>query len=118
MSLHSNTSTTPGPAGVICTLLPGPDRKRSARSYSYRVTYRNPDRDAAGCVLLWHVAGGRMGYQIALERDDNGNLQLHCTCADAVFRAEPENRFCKHVRGLLEFNRGDSSSERQVGVGA
>jgi hypothetical protein len=46
-----------------------------------------------------------MLYQLALERDDQGNLRLHCTCADAVFRAEAEGRFCKHARGLVEVGR-------------
>jgi len=56
-------------------------------------------------VVLWTVAGGRQAYQIALERDEKGNLRLHCTCADAIYRAEEAGRFCKHVRGLQEFAR-------------
>jgi hypothetical protein len=91
----------PAPPVELFTVLPGPDRKRSARPYGYRLTYRNPG-GGAGCVMLWEVAGGRLGYQIALERDEAGNLRLHCSCADAIFRAEAEGRFCKHVRGLLE----------------
>jgi hypothetical protein len=43
-----------------------------------------------------------------LERDEAGNLRLHCTCADAVFRAEEDGRFCKHVRGLLQIGCNDS----------
>jgi hypothetical protein len=83
--------------------LPGPDRKRTLRPYSYRLSYRNPNPDELGCVLSWAVTGGRHVYQIALERDATGTLLLHCTCADAVFREE-NGRFCKHVCGLLHFS--------------
>jgi hypothetical protein len=48
-----------------------------------------------------------MPYQIALERDEAGTLGIHCTCADAIFRAEEEGRFCKHVHGLLRIGRND-----------
>jgi hypothetical protein len=89
----------------LITLLPGPDRKQTPALYHYRVTFRSEDADAAGCVVLWEVAGGRLDYQIALERDEAGNLRLHCTCADAVFRAEDEGHFCKHILGLLPFGR-------------
>jgi hypothetical protein len=89
---------------IVFTMLPGPDRKRTESTYGYQLIYRNPSADEAGCVMLWHVAGGRMAYQIALERDASGELHFHCTCADAIFRAEAENRICKHVRGLLAFN--------------
>jgi hypothetical protein len=88
---------------VLFKLLPGPDRKRSEAPYSYRLIYRDPDLIEAGCRTIWEVVGGRLVYQIALEQDDEGCLQLHCTCADAIFRAEAEGRFCKHIRGLLEF---------------
>jgi hypothetical protein len=90
---------------ILFTLMPGPDRKRSRTRYGYRVTYCNSDRKAVGCVLTWEVSGGRMLYQIALERTAAGTVKLHCTCADAVFRAEDQGRFCKHVRGLLQFGR-------------
>lgn len=50
-----------------------------------------------------------MPYQIALERDEADNLRLHCTCADAVFRAEEQGRFCKHIQGLLQFGRDRSA---------
>jgi hypothetical protein len=90
---------------LVFTVLPGPDRKRSRSPYGYRVTYRSPDPTRPGCVLIWKVSGGRMPYQLALERDEKGNLRLHCTCADAVFRAEAEGRFCKHARGLVEVSR-------------
>jgi hypothetical protein len=83
-------------------MLPGPDRKRSATNYLYRLTYRNPNDRAPGCVMTWEVQGGRLLYQIAMERDDSGGLHCHCTCADAIFRAEVEGRSCKHVRGFLD----------------
>ena len=86
----------------LSTLLPGPDRKRTPKVYSYRLTYRNPSEDSPGCVMTWAVYGGRMPYQIAVERQEAGQLRLHCTCADAVFRADLEGRFCKHVRGFLQ----------------
>ncbi len=88
---------------MLFRLLPGPSRKRTASPYGYRLTYRNPQADAPGCVMTWEVSGGRLLYQIALERDDAGGLRLHCTCADAIFRAEAEGRLCKHLCGLLEF---------------
>ena len=87
---------------VLLTILPGPDRKRSETMYQYRVTYRQPEADADGCLMLWHVSGGRQEYQIALERDDRQRLRWHCTCADAVYRGEKvQHHVCKHVRGLL-----------------
>ncbi len=95
---------------VVLTFLPGPDRKRSATAYRYRLTYRAED-DTPGCVLLWDVAGGRLLYQIALERDEAGALHFHCTCADAAFRAQGEGRFCKHVRGLLDIGRHGAAEE-------
>lgn len=91
-------------------LLPGPDRKRKAHLYGYRLTYRNPHIGGAGCVMVWEIDGGRLPYQIAVERDEAGELRLHCTCADAVFRAEVAGRHCKHVQGLLTFGRrGDAT---------
>jgi hypothetical protein len=90
---------------TIVTLLPGPDRKRGTSLYHYRVTYRNPEPGAVGCVMLWEVRGGRSTYQVALERDEKGNLRPHCTCADAVYRSELEGHFCKHIHGMLQFSR-------------
>src|SRR4051794_30627971 len=98
--------------------LPGPSRKRTQTAYGYRLIYRNEVPDAAGCVLLWEVTGGREPYQIALELERSGGLRLHCTCADAIYRAESQGRFCKHVLGLLNLNlalhpqsvRADSST--------
>src|SRR5262245_65644274 len=99
---HSQSSPREGPAmfaaidegrqplSVLFTYLPGPDRSRSRTAYGYRLIYRNPEEGAAGCALIWEVFGGRARYQIALERDEAGELRLHCTCADAVFRAEGE----------------------------
>jgi hypothetical protein len=49
-----------------------------------------------------------MPYQVALERDEAGNLRLHCTCADAIFRGEEQGHFCKHVLGLLRIGWGES----------
>jgi hypothetical protein len=92
----------PTPA-VYLALLPGPDRKRFRTLYHYRVVYRHPRPDAAGCVAAWEVFGGRMAYQVALERDTAGRHHWHCTCADAVYRAEDLGRVCKHVQGLLAF---------------
>jgi hypothetical protein len=100
-------SHSEGPT-ILFTLLPGPDRKRVARPYGYRLTYRNPDAEATGCVLLWEVSGGRLRYQIALEREGGGGLRLHCSCADAIFRCEAEGRLCKHARGLLEIGGRDT----------
>jgi hypothetical protein len=98
--------TQDGP-GVIAlvTALPGPDRKRTASPYSYRLTYRNPDSHADGCVMLWEVHGGRTAYQIAVERRGPGTLRVHCTCADAVYRGESQGHVCKHVTGFLRIGR-------------
>jgi hypothetical protein len=60
--------------------------------------------------MMWEVYGGRLTYQIALEYGPKGRMHLHCTCADAIFRAEAQGRFCKHVRGLLEFGVSDLSA--------
>jgi len=87
---------------TLFTQLPGPDRKRVTCPYSYQLSYRNPRAQASGCRMIWEVTGGRMAYQIVLEQKESGSLCLHCSCADAVFRAEAEGRFCKHVRGLLQ----------------
>ena len=92
-----------GPAvGLLAVELPGPDRKQSPAVYCARVTYRNPRADETGCVMAWDVAGGRLPYQVALERTDDGELRWHCTCADAVYRGtdRPDHQ-CKHVRGIV-----------------
>ncbi len=86
-------------------LVPGPDRKRTLRLYHYRLVYLNPEPGAVGCILQWEVSGGRMDYQIALERDEAGQLTPHCTCADSIFRAEEQGRFCKHIRALLDLEK-------------
>ena len=89
--------------GTMTLEIPGPDRKRNLAAYSYRVAYRSPDPDATGCVSVWEVEGGRLPYQVALERTDRATLRWHCTCADAVYRGDKdERRQCKHVQGLLE----------------
>jgi hypothetical protein len=80
--------------------IPGPDRRRTPKSYAFRLTYRSRDVESAGCLATWEVTGGREGYQVALERDAGGWLHWHCTCADAVYRSEGRGRACKHVLGL------------------
>src|SRR4051794_5709669 len=90
---------------VLFASLPGPTRKRLPSPYCYRLTYRNPDPGTAGCALLWDVMGGREVYQVALERQNSGELRWHCSCADAVYRGEDSPHVCKHVRGLLSLGR-------------
>jgi hypothetical protein len=92
-------------SGVVFTSLPGPTRKRAPSAYCYRLVYRNPEPNVAGCMLLWDVHGGREPYQIALERQTGGRLRWHCTCADAIYRGEDEPHTCKHVRGLQALGR-------------
>lgn len=93
------------PFTLVLTLLPGPDRKRTASLYSYRMTYHNQAAEGVGCLALWEVAGGRQKYQIAVERQETGGCRWHCTCADAVYRGEEDVRHvCKHVRGLQSVN--------------
>jgi hypothetical protein len=71
--------------------------------YQYRVTYRNPSPGETGCVMTWEVSGGRLPYQVALERTSSNDLIWHCTCADATYRGEEDlNHVCKHVRGLID----------------
>ena len=84
---------------VVYTLLPGPTRRRVASPYRYRLIYRSQEPAVPGCLLLWDVDGGRMNYQIALERQENGLLVYHCTCADAVYRGADRPHQCKHVKG-------------------
>jgi hypothetical protein len=111
-------SSAPQQPFILYTELPGPDRKRLQSPYGYRLIHRNPNSDETGCIMTWEVTGGRMVYQIALERDEQGTLRMHCTCADAVFRAEEEGRFCKHVRGLLQAGKGEEPDSPPVSLGA
>jgi hypothetical protein len=113
MQFVPDLSPDRSPPGVIVATLPGPTRRRTAVSYSFRLTYRTPDPATPGCALLWEVDGGRLSYQIALEREEGGELRWHCTCADAVYRGEdcPHHR-CKHVRGLLRVGRPARAAER------
>jgi hypothetical protein len=98
---HATTEPTPG---LYFAVLPGPTRRRAPGLYYYRLVYRDPGPPGEpGCAAVWDVLGGRLHYQIALERDDADRFHWHCTCADAVYRAEGEGRVCKHVRGLCEF---------------
>lgn len=96
--------TQPRPChGLLILTLPGPDRRRSLAMYQYRVIYRNPKPDETGCVMTWDVSGGRLPYQISLERTTDGGLMWHCSCADAVYRGEDDPaHLCKHVRGLID----------------
>ncbi len=99
----TTTPTSPTPVAYLA-VLPGPDRRRNASLYQYRTVYRNLRPEQAGCVAAWEVLGGRMAYQVALERDERGGLRWHCTCADAVYRGErTADHVCKHVRGLQAF---------------
>ncbi len=95
---------------VIYTALPGPSRQRSPRAYRYRLIYRNSKPADPGCALLWEVEGGRLLYQIVLEREETGRLRWHCTCADAVYRGEDERHLCKHIRGLQGYGRAANSA--------
>ena len=90
--------------GELQISLPGPERRRQPSAYRYRLIYVNSESQS-GCQRQWEVLGGRQPYQIALEKDPRGNLHLHCTCADAIFRKDNEGRFCKHVLGLLELGK-------------
>lgn len=90
------------PAVALLLQLPGPDRKRKPSPYCFRLVYRNPHTREAGCLATWEVVGGREPYQIVLELTAHRELRWHCTCADAVFRADSSRNYrCKHVRGLL-----------------
>jgi hypothetical protein len=94
------------PNNIMCfgldVFLPGPDRKRTTTPYHYYLTYRRPELESPGCLMTWEVHGGRSPYQLALEREDGGTLQIHCTCADAVFRGDQPGHRCKHVAGFLQ----------------
>jgi hypothetical protein len=88
-------------AGRLLAVLPGPDRKRSPAEYRYRLVYRNPTPSEDGCLMVWEVVGGRLPYQIAVERTGR-TTRWHCTCADAVYREGHTQHRCKHVRGLAD----------------
>ena len=102
-------TTHPGPAAseILIADLPGPTRKRTHSRYCFRLAYRSPDPKAPGCALVWEVFGGRLTYQIAVEREAGGRLRWDCTCADAVYRGEDAPDYqCKHVRALRTWSRG------------
>jgi hypothetical protein len=99
------------PPTLLVTALPGPTRKREPSLYCYRLSYRNPEPGSPGCSLLWEVFGGRLTYQIALERKSAGGFDWHCTCADAIYRGEAPGHVCKHVRGLLAQGRASAPSQ-------
>lgn len=86
--------------GSLVSVLPGPDRKRTPSEYRYHLTYRDSST-TDGCVMVWEVRGGRLPYQIALERSGK-QLRWHCSCADAIYREDETNHRCKHVRGLAD----------------
>lgn len=88
-------------AAQLLAELPGPSRKRTPAEYRYRLTYRNPTPTDDGCVMVWEVIGGRLPYQIAVERIGKAT-RWHCTCADAVYREDELHHRCKHVRGLCD----------------
>lgn len=90
--------------------LPGPSRKRLPVEYSFRLKYRGEDPTAVGCLASWEVTGGREPYQIDLEQVAGGWRHWHCTCADAVFRAGPFGRVCKHVLALRAITVPSASS--------
>ena len=92
---------------LYSTVLPGPSRKREPSAYLYHLTWRNQKQSEPGCLMTWNVDGGRLIYQIALERQESGGLRWHCTCADAVYRGEQEGHVCKHVRGLQSVGRSE-----------
>ncbi len=86
---------------IVTVVLPGPDKKRAPAPYMFRVTYRNPNPSEPGCVMTWNVTGGREEYQIAAERANDGHLNWHCTCPDAVYNGENRRAYrCKHIHGL------------------
>jgi hypothetical protein len=95
---------------ILTADLPGPTRKRTPSQYGFRLTYRSLDPRAEECILLWDVYGGRLTYQIAVEREERGSLRWHCTCADWVYRGEdfPDYQ-CKHIRALRARGRNDEA---------
>ncbi|MGL6076549.1 MAG: hypothetical protein ACRC8S_20530 [Fimbriiglobus sp.] len=91
------------PRPTLSLPLPGPSRKREITDYRYRVLFKSPDISQVGCAVVWEVEGGRMPYQVALERTEQHELKWHCTCADAVYRCEGKrHRYCKHISGIME----------------
>ncbi len=86
---------------IVTVVLPGPDRKRTPAPYQFNVTYRNPEPTEPGCVMTWTVTGGREEYQVAAERTDDGRVEWHCTCPDAIYHGTYQHAHrCKHVQGL------------------
>ena len=87
---------------VLLIELPGPTRKRLPAEYRFLITHRGPVQQDSGCVMTWQVKGGRMDYQISLEKTASA-WRWHCTCADAVYRGDgnPQHQ-CKHVQALRD----------------
>ena len=100
------------PGDVYFAQVPGPSRKRTPTPYCYRMTYRATEKQPCGCVCLWDVMGGRDIYQVALEREGNGGLRWHCTCADAAYRGEKRPHACKHVRALQTMGRQVTAGDK------
>ncbi|MBM3979970.1 MAG: hypothetical protein FJ304_06745 [Planctomycetes bacterium] len=98
------TTTKPEPRAtfaIVTVVLPGPDRKRKPAPYQFNVTYRNPAPAEPGCVMTWVVTGGREDYQVAAERTDDGRVEWHCTCPDAIYHGTYRHAYrCKHLLGL------------------
>ena len=96
------TTTQPRQSfAIVSVVLPGPDRKRLPAPYQFHVTYRNPEPSEPGCVATWRVSGGREEYQVAAERADDGHVEWHCTCPDAIYHGSHRHYYCcKHVHGL------------------
>jgi hypothetical protein len=105
MDAHESGSDAAAPGVEWATILPGSDRKKTESPYTFRLRYCNTTPRAVGCVMTWDVQGGRLQYQIAVEREAGGRLRCHCTCADAIYRAENEGRHCKHVNAFLARSR-------------
>lgn len=98
---------------IVTVVLPGPDRKRTPAAYQYQVSYRNPEPTEPGCVMTWQVTGGREEYQVAAERTEEGRLEWHCTCPDAIYHGYYRNAHrCKHVQGIQALLR--SAGEQQL----
>lgn len=107
------TTTKPARAtfAIVTVILPGPNRKRTPAPYQFRVSYRNPEPTEPGCVMTWQVIGGREEYQVAAERTEDGHLEWHCTCPDAIYHGTYRHAHnCKHVQGIQALLR--SAGER------
>ena len=65
-----------------------------------------------GCVMTWQVTGGREEYQVAAERADDGHINWHCTCPDAIYHERYRNAcHCKHVQGIQALLRSAAGEQ-------